>query len=59
MISYRIGGGFLWDLEFLTDDRGRRVAAFGRSAGVVGMALGSDLVILKSSDINLTCFSCS
>lgn len=34
------GGGFLWDLEFLTDDRNCRVAAFGRSAGIVGMALG-------------------
>jgi saccharopine dehydrogenase (NAD+, L-lysine forming) len=34
------GGGKLWDLEFLNNDQGRRVAAFGRSAGAVGMALG-------------------
>lgn len=34
------GGGRLWDLEFLNNDQGRRVAAFGRSAGAVGMALG-------------------
>lgn len=34
------GGGRLWDLEFLMNDQGRRVAAFGRSAGSVGMALG-------------------
>jgi len=30
----------LWDLEFLNDVHGRRVAAFGQSAGAVGMALG-------------------
>lgn len=34
------GKGLLWDLEFLTDNLGRRVAAFGRAAGLVGMALG-------------------
>jgi len=34
------GGGLLWDLEFLVDDSARRVAAFGRPAGIVGMALG-------------------
>eukprot|EP00462_Mataza_sp_D1_P011279 CAMPEP_0175161518 /NCGR_PEP_ID=MMETSP0087-20121206/24651_1 /TAXON_ID=136419 /ORGANISM="Unknown Unknown, Strain D1" /LENGTH=799 /DNA_ID=CAMNT_0016449945 /DNA_START=37 /DNA_END=2436 /DNA_ORIENTATION=+ len=33
------GSGLLWDLEFLVDDNGRRVAAFGRAAGLVGMAL--------------------
>jgi len=34
------GKGLLWDLEFLVDDSGRRVAAFGRSAGFIGMAVG-------------------
>jgi len=34
------GQGTLWDLEFLNDANGRRVAAFGASAGFVGMALG-------------------
>jgi len=34
------GNGLLWDLEFLVDENGRRVAAFGRSAGFIGMALG-------------------
>jgi hypothetical protein len=34
------GRGFLWDLEYLVDDNKRRVAAFGRSAGIVGAALG-------------------
>ena len=30
--------GCLWDLEFLTDENDRRVAAFGRAAGLAGMA---------------------
>ncbi|AGO11414.1 AaceriACR167Cp [[Ashbya] aceris (nom. inval.)] len=34
------GGGLLYDLEFLQDDRGRRVAAFGYYAGFAGAALG-------------------
>jgi saccharopine dehydrogenase (NAD+, L-lysine-forming) len=34
------GQGLLWDLEFLVDDNGRRIAAFGRSAGFIGMAVG-------------------
>ncbi|KAF2744402.1 Formate/glycerate dehydrogenase catalytic domain-like protein [Sporormia fimetaria CBS 119925] len=33
------GGGVLYDLEFLQDDSGRRVAAFGYHAGFVGAAL--------------------
>ncbi|KAL8935525.1 MAG: hypothetical protein Q9216_005385 [Gyalolechia sp. 2 TL-2023] len=33
------GGGTLYDLEFLTDPNGRRVAAFGSSAGYCGAAL--------------------
>ncbi|BAE57874.1 hypothetical protein F9C07_2057665 [Aspergillus flavus] len=33
------GGGTLLDLEFLTDEVGRRVAAFGWSAGYAGSAL--------------------
>jgi saccharopine dehydrogenase (NAD+, L-lysine-forming) len=34
------GKGNLLDLEFLNDEHGRRVAAFGRSAGFIGMAAG-------------------
>jgi len=34
------GGGKVLDLEFLTNDKGRRVAAFGRSAGFIGAAVG-------------------
>ncbi|KAL2122777.1 hypothetical protein VTJ04DRAFT_3232 [Mycothermus thermophilus] len=33
------GGGVLLDLEFLVDERGRRVAAFGYHAGFAGAAL--------------------
>lgn len=33
------GGGTLFDLEYLTDDAGRRVAAFGYWAGFVGAAV--------------------
>ncbi|MEV2238013.1 saccharopine dehydrogenase [Micromonospora sp. NPDC049891] len=35
------GGGTLLDLEYLTDDSGRRVAAFGYWAGYVGAALAA------------------
>jgi saccharopine dehydrogenase (NAD+, L-lysine forming) len=36
---FSLGGGTLLDLEFLTDDSGRRVAAFGYHAGYAGAAL--------------------
>ncbi|KAI9802663.1 MAG: mitochondrial Homoaconitase [Sarcosagium campestre] len=36
---YADAGGTLLDLEFLTDERGRRVAAFGYHAGFCGAAL--------------------
>lgn len=35
------GGGTLLDLEFLTDETGRRVAAFGYHAGFAGAALAA------------------
>ncbi|KAI5833735.1 Formate/glycerate dehydrogenase catalytic domain-like protein [Schizophyllum commune Tattone D] len=35
------GGGKLYDLEFLTDATGRRVAAFGYHAGFAGAAAGA------------------
>eukprot|EP00005_Dracoamoeba_jomungandri_P003263 CAMPEP_0174251686 /NCGR_PEP_ID=MMETSP0439-20130205/1422_1 /TAXON_ID=0 /ORGANISM="Stereomyxa ramosa, Strain Chinc5" /LENGTH=376 /DNA_ID=CAMNT_0015332059 /DNA_START=57 /DNA_END=1187 /DNA_ORIENTATION=+ len=34
------GNGRLLDLEFLVNDTGRRVAAFGRAAGLAGCAVG-------------------
>ncbi|KAJ3199648.1 Saccharopine dehydrogenase [Entophlyctis luteolus] len=37
------GKGTLLDLEFLVDDRGRRVAAFGYHAGYAGSAVGLDV----------------
>lgn len=36
---YAAGKGSIDDLEFLVDDSGRRVAAFGKPAGLVGAAL--------------------
>src|SRR5687768_14663854 len=38
--SHNLSSGSLYDLEFLVDGNGRRVAAFGKSAGQVGMAVG-------------------
>lgn len=40
---FKKGGGHLYDLEYLTDEKGRRVCAFGRWAGYVGAALAVDL----------------
>lgn len=37
---FAAGGGALLDLEYLVDDDGRRLAAFGYWAGYVGAALG-------------------
>ena len=37
--AFAAGGGTLFDLEYLVDADGRRVAAFGRDAGFVGAAL--------------------
>lgn len=46
------GQGTLLDLEFLIDDNGRRVAAFGHYAGVAGVALGIMLWIkLQQGDM--------
>ena len=36
---FRAGGGTLYDLEYLVDDAGRRVAAFGYWAGFAGAAV--------------------
>jgi saccharopine dehydrogenase (NAD+, L-lysine forming) len=40
LARFRRGGGRLYDIEYLTDDNGRRVVAFGYWAGYVGAALG-------------------
>ncbi|MCX8225173.1 MAG: saccharopine dehydrogenase, partial [Sulfitobacter sp.] len=36
---FKAGGGTLYDLEYLTEDTGRRVAAFGYWAGFAGAAV--------------------
>mmetsp|Transcript_6319 Transcript_6319/g.17894 ORF Transcript_6319/g.17894 Transcript_6319/m.17894 type:complete len:406 (-) Transcript_6319:1111-2328(-) len=40
MTRFESGNGAILDLEFLTDEDGRRVAAFGYYAGYAGMAIG-------------------
>ena len=40
LARFKRGGGKLYDLEFLEDANGRRVAAFGWHAGFAGAALG-------------------
>ena len=41
MARFVNGGGLLYDIEFLVNDDGRRVAAFGYWAGWMGAALGA------------------
>jgi saccharopine dehydrogenase (NAD+, L-lysine-forming) len=41
LARFHNGGGTLYDLEFLNDDSGRRVAAFGFHAGFAGAAAGA------------------
>ncbi|KAI0036680.1 saccharopine dehydrogenase [Vararia minispora EC-137] len=41
LARFHHGGGTLYDLEFLNDDNGRRVAAFGFHAGFAGAAAGA------------------
>ncbi|MDD7971856.1 saccharopine dehydrogenase [Roseinatronobacter alkalisoli] len=39
LARFRAGGGVLYDLEYLTNDQGRRVVAFGYWAGYAGAAV--------------------
>ncbi|MGP9788738.1 saccharopine dehydrogenase [Roseinatronobacter sp. NSM] len=39
LARFKAGGGVLYDLEYLTNDQGRRVAAFGYWAGYAGAAV--------------------
>lgn len=39
LARFRAGGGTLYDLEYLTDDQGQRLAAFGYWAGYAGAAV--------------------
>jgi saccharopine dehydrogenase (NAD+, L-lysine-forming) len=40
LARFAAGGGSILDLEFLADDQGRRIAAFGYWAGYAGAAVG-------------------
>lgn len=46
---FRKGGGFLYDLEYLTDINGKRVASFGLYAGVVGTGIALLVWALRKS----------
>jgi saccharopine dehydrogenase (NAD+, L-lysine-forming) len=46
------GAGMLYDLEYLTDSNGKRVAAFGVWAGFTGAALGLDIWLSKQLGID-------
>lgn len=46
-------GGKLFDLEYLTDGAGKRVAAFGVWAGFTGAALGLDLWLCQKLKMNM------
>jgi saccharopine dehydrogenase (NAD+, L-lysine-forming) len=47
------GGGTLYDLEFLQDSTGRRVAAFGYHAGFAGAALAIKVRLREARSIDL------
>jgi len=50
--QFKDGNGKLYDLEFLVDDNNRRVAAFGKAAGAVGMAVGAMIWAFGKMDNN-------
>lgn len=49
LTRFHKGGGTLYDVEFLTDTSGRRVAAFGYHAGFAGAACGALALAAKKS----------
>jgi len=51
--QFNEGGGTLYDLEYLVDQEGRRVAAFGYWAGYVGAAVGLLQWAAQKSQSNL------
>lgn len=54
MQKFADGGGEIYDLEFMTDENGRRTSAFGYWAGYVGAALGALLANLDPQSGALT-----
>lgn len=51
---FKRGGGTLYDLEYLLDDNGRRIAAFGYWAGFAGAAIGVMAWLQQQSDHKLS-----
>ncbi len=47
LAAYKRDGGSLFDLEYLTDENNRRIAAFGRWAGFAGAAFALDFYYWK------------
>ncbi len=47
---FHAGGGALYDLEYLTDDEGRRLAAFGYWAGYAGAAVALKCWVAQARD---------
>ena len=47
---FKRGGGTLYDLEYLIDDNGRRIAAFGYWAGFAGAAVGLKTWLAQHSE---------
>ncbi|MBH47782.1 MAG: saccharopine dehydrogenase [Halobacteriovorax sp.] len=52
LTRFALGDGKLYDLEFLVDRAGRRIAAFGVWAGFVGAALAIDFWIDRQLGLN-------
>jgi len=50
LARFGAGGGTLYDLEYLVDEAGRRVAAFGYWAGFAGAAVGAMAWIAQQQD---------
>jgi saccharopine dehydrogenase (NAD+, L-lysine forming) len=50
---FQRGGGTLYDIEFLNDTNGRRVAAFGFHAGFAGAAAGALAVAARRNNQDL------
>lgn len=53
LARFRQGNGKLYDLEFLVDRAGKRIAAFGVWAGFVGAALGLKFWLMRQQGIEL------
>mgnify|MGYP001157043477 CR=1 FL=1 len=53
LACFKRGGGILYDLEYLTDAEGKRVAAFGHYAGFAGAAVALNIWLAKMNmDLN-------